>query len=110
MKPIIFSFAILVITASVVSAQPIHQLPFASSNNRIELTVSNTGATLLSSVSVEAKNIPSWLEFASPCITLTGLGAQSELPALFSFNVDKSALVGKSHTLMFEITSSNGEL
>ena len=110
MRTIIVLVAFLIVASSALYAQSTHQLPFASNNNKIELTVSNTGTTPLSSVSVEAKNIPSWLEFASPGVTLTGLGAQSELPALFNFNVDKSAPVGKAHTLIFHIKSSNGEL
>lgn len=109
MKPIISTFAILIIAASVGSAQSIQQLPFASRNNKIELTVANTGVTTVPSVSVEIKNIPSWLEFTSPGVTLTGLGAQSELPALFSFNVDKSAPVNEEHRLLFTITTQSGE-
>jgi len=110
MRTIIVLVAFLIVASSALYAQSTHQLPFASYDNKIELTVSNTGAVPLPSVSVEAKNIPSWLEFVSPAVTLTGLSAQSELPAIFTFNVDKSAPVGQSHTLIFQIKSSDGEL
>jgi hypothetical protein len=42
-------------------AQTVYELPFASSNNSIELTVANTSSTALSGVTVAAKDTPPWL-------------------------------------------------
>ncbi|MBM4170056.1 MAG: T9SS type A sorting domain-containing protein [Ignavibacteria bacterium] len=98
------------VVASLLHAQSIHQLPFASQANRIELAVANMGEVPMTSISVVATNIPPWLEFSARQATITNLPARGELPALFSFNVDKSAPVGTSHTLTFLIKSSSGEI
>ena len=88
-------------------AQTAHQLPFASSNNSIELTVANTASTALSGVSITAENIPSWLKFSSAEQRVALLKSGQETVVRFSFSVDKSAPVNKEQSIDFTITATS---
>jgi hypothetical protein len=87
-------------------AQTVYELPFASSNNSIELTVANTSSTALSGVTVAAKDTPPWLKFSSTEQTLVLLKPGGEAVVRFSFSVDKSAPVNSVHTIGFAITTT----
>ena len=91
------------------AAQTVHQLPFASSGNTIELTIANTSSIALSGVKIEATGVPSWLSFKEIRETLSLLKANEEMPVLFTFSVDKTAPVQKNQTLKFVISASTGE-
>jgi len=90
-------------------AQTPYQLPFASTGNKIELSVSNTASTPLMAVKVEAAEIPSWLKFAAREQRIALLKAQQEMSATFAFSVDKTAPVQKNQMLKFVITAPSGE-
>ncbi|MBF8297338.1 MAG: 5'-nucleotidase protein [Bacteroidetes bacterium] len=90
-------------------AQTVHQLPFASSGNIIELTVANTATTPLTGVVVEATDVPPWLKIAETKQRIALIKAQQEMLAMFKFAVDKTAPVQQSHTLNFVITTPTGE-
>jgi len=89
--------------------QTVYQLPFASSGNSIELTVSNTATIPLAGVKIEATNVPSWLKFTATEQRIALLKAQQEMAATFTFSVDKSAPVQKSQTLKFILSAPTGE-
>jgi hypothetical protein len=91
------------------AAQTVHQLPFSSSGNTIELTIANTSSIALSGVQIEATSVPSWLSFKEIKQSLSVLKANQELPLLFTFSVDKLAPVNKEQLITFAITSSAGE-
>jgi len=84
-----------------------YQIPFATSDNRIELDVVNTGASIAENVQVKAVEKPAWLVFDEDEVILESLETAEERPAIFSFSVDRLALVGESATLIFEITANN---
>jgi len=86
-----------------------HQLPFESTDNRVELSVQNTSSVVASGVKVEVSNVPGWLHFGSSSQTISRLKAKSDTTASFSFSVDKLAPINKPQTLTFIITSSTGE-
>ena len=86
-----------------------YQLPFASKGNTVELTVANTASTPLTGVKVEATDVPSWLKFTATEQRIALLKAQQELPASFTFAVDKSAPVQQNQTLKFVISAPTGE-
>jgi len=86
-----------------------HQLPFASKDNTIELSVRNTSFVAVSGVTVNATNIPAWLHFTSVTTTINQLKAKGDTTASFSFSVDKCAPVNSPQTLTFTIVSSSGE-
>ena len=99
----------MVVAASVAISQTTYQIPFASSGNTIELAVANTATIPLTAVKVEATNLPSWLKFDATQKSIGLLKAQQEIPATFTFSVDKTAPVQKSQTLKFVISSPTGE-
>jgi hypothetical protein len=90
-------------------AQTVYQLPFASSDNSIQLTVANTSTVPLSGVTIEATGLPGWLRFKETRQSLGLLKGKQEIPVLFTFSVDKAAPVQKSHTLKFVVSAPTGE-
>lgn len=90
-------------------AQTPHQLPFASTGNTIELTVTNTGNAPLIGVKVAVAEVPAWLRFADTEQRIALLKSEQEMPTTFTFAVDKAAPVEQSHTLKFVITGPGGE-
>ena len=101
----LFAFVIL-ITAPLVGQ---HQLPFASTNNTIELSVANTSTVATSNVVVAATSAPQWLQIVNSKFQITTLKSNETSTARFAFSVDKSAPVNKSEQVTFTITNSNGE-
>ena len=90
-------------------AQNAYQIPFASTGNTIELTVANKAEVPLSSVKVEATDLPSWLKFAATDQRIALLKPQQEGTVAFTFAVDKLAPVQKSQMLKFLVTGSGGQ-
>ena len=91
------------------SAQTLHELPFASANNTLELAVENTASLNVTGVKVTAQNIPSWIKFTATEQTIDQLNSKEEKTTLFSFSVDKTAPVKTEQTLSFQIKSSFGQ-
>jgi hypothetical protein len=91
------------------AAQTVYQLPFASVDNSIELTVANIATLPLSAVTVEATGLPNWLKFKEVSQSINLLKAKQEMPVVFTFSVDKSARVGKEETIRFAVSSATGE-
>jgi hypothetical protein len=91
------------------AAPQLYSLPFASSGNTIELTVSNTGTANMTGVKVLATEVPSWIKFSATEQNIAVLKSRQEMPATFTFAVDKTAPVQKNQTLKFVISGSTGE-
>jgi hypothetical protein len=91
------------------SAGQVYSLPFASSGNTIELTVSNTGTANMTSVKVLATEVPSWIKFSITEQNIAILKSGQETAATFTFAVDKSAPVQEKQVLRFVISGSTGE-
>jgi len=94
---------------SVSNAQDVHQLPFASSDNTIELAVGNSSGIAASGITIRVSNIPAWLRFSAAEQRIAAIKANEEVPARFSFSVDKTAPVDKEHSLRFVISAPTGE-
>lgn len=86
-----------------------YKLPFASQNNTIEPTVVNAANIEAGNVTVEIINPPMWLKFANHKSQISNLKSGETSTAHFKFSIDKSAPVGKTHTLQFVVSSPNGE-
>jgi hypothetical protein len=97
----------LLMCASLSVAQSVHEIPFASKGNTIELAIANSSTLTAEGVIVELTNAPEWLKFESKRDTLQQLKPQAEQTASFTFSVDKSAKVNKEQTLSFMITDKS---
>ena len=91
-------------------AQSVHQVPFASANNTIALSIHNAASISVPSVKVEAANVPVWIRFTSTEQTITQLKGKEDATAAFSLSIDKTAPANKPQTITFKITSSTGEV
>lgn len=108
-QTVFFLILLLVALMQCGIAQNAYQIPFASAGNTIELTVANTAEVPLSSVKVEASDLPSWMKFAATEQRIALLKPQQEGTVAFTFAVDKLAPVQKSQTLKFLVTGSGGQ-
>ena len=97
----------LLLLVAMASAQ--HKVPFASKNNTIELSVTNTATIDAANVTVEVKDVPQWLSFTNPKAQISNLQSNESSTADFTFSVDKLAPVGKEQKLQFIISSPTGE-
>ncbi len=99
-------------SAKVVStnaAGQVWQIPFASTENTISLSVQNNSSVAARNVSVTFNNLPSWLTFKSKSAVIKNIAADSAGDAEFVFDVDKKAPVGKDTTLTATISNSDGQ-
>lgn len=106
MKNLIIPF--LLFPATSVS-QTIHQIPYASSGNVIELAVENVSKITQPSVTVKASLPPAWLRFESQQSHIGDIASKSEGAARFVFGVDKSAPVNSEQSLSFTITGKQDQ-
>jgi len=111
MKQTVIAVTISLLTAAARPgiAQTVYQLPFASSNNSIELTVANTSSTVLSGVRIAATDLPSWLRFSNAEQRLDLLKPGASAVVRFSFSVDKSAPVNVIQKLDFAIFAASNQ-
>ncbi len=87
----------------------IWQIPFASKDNTISLSVQNNSSIEAKGVSVAFNKLPEWLEFKSNSTKIESVPANGSGDAEFTFSVDKKAPVGKDTTLTATITTSDGQ-
>jgi hypothetical protein len=88
----------------------IQQVPFASKNNTIELTVNNTADLTVSDISVEVTDRPLWLVFTSKSFHLGPVAGKQQKTATLTFSVDKLALVGQEQSVTVAIKSPSGQV
>ena len=99
----------LLFMASAIYSQTVYKLPFASSNNRIELTVTNSSAVAAKNVTVAIDSLPVWIKMKEATIPVGELSAKTEKQVTFTFDVDKKAPVGSEGVIKFKISSQSGE-
>lgn len=105
----LFALGSTIIIASVVTAQSVYELPFASRDNIIELAVENTGSFQVDQVKVRIQTRPEWISFKSDEVTIEQLSGGGEKTASFVFSIDKAAQIRKDRTLTFTVSGPNGQ-
>lgn len=104
MKTIIFFLIYGFILAGTFS-QTVYKIPFASKENKIELTVSNTSKISAEHINLSAVEYPNWIKIRQ----LNGEGnellSNEEKVYTFSFDVDKLAPVNEEGTIKFNISA-----
>ena len=85
------------------------QVPYASSDNTISLSIQNTSSIEAKSVSVAFNKVPSWIQFNSTAVAIKSIPANSSGDAEFTFSIDRKAPVGKDTTLTATISTANGQ-
>ena len=100
---------ILLFMVSAINSQTVYKLPFASTNNRIELTVTNSSAIIAKNVTVAVDSLPSWIKMKEQTVSAGELSSKTEKQVTFAFDVDKKAPVGSEGVIKFRISSQSGE-
>jgi hypothetical protein len=85
------------------------QIPFASTDNTIALSIQNNSSLEAKNVSVAFNKLPTWLNFKSSSVTIKSIAANTSEDAEFTFSVDKKAPVGEDTTLIATITTTDGQ-
>ncbi len=85
------------------------QIPFASTDNTISLSIQNNSSLEAKGVSVAFNKLPTWLTFKANTITIKSVAANASGDAEFTFSIDKKAPVGKDTTLTATITTADGQ-
>ena len=109
MKTIVLVATVVLIFRATTFPQTVYKLPFASKDNRVELTVSNTSALTAKAINVTVSSCPSWIRMRDVEEASGEIAPNKEKTYSFNFDVDKSAPVGKEETINFTIASSNKE-
>ncbi len=94
---------------SLLLGQTVYQVPVSSTGNSIGLTVANDSKSLgASMLSIKPVGTYAELKFTPQSGTIKTLAAQGETEVSFSFDVARSAKVGKKDTLVFEVRDKVG--
>lgn len=88
----------------------IYNIPFASKDNTIELSVQNISGLSLSGIKINVTDAPSWTNFKSKQKIIEAIASSGEHTTEFIFSVDKSAVVNKEESITFAISSPAGEV
>ena len=91
------------------TAGGVWQIPFATTDNTISLSVQNSSSAEAKNVAVVFNNVPSWLKFTSSAAVIKSIGAAASGDAEFTFSVDRKAPAGKDTTLTATITTPDGQ-
>ena len=94
---------------TLLTAQSVYELPFASKGNIIELSVSNESQTENFSGKVELTSTPDFIKFKNSSVEITNLVKEESISADFEFDVIVSAPVNEKTDIIFNVKSDNGE-
>ena len=108
-KYLLLPIAIILIFTETTYSQTPYNLPFASVNNRIELTVTNSSTLTANNVTVVVDSVPVWIKMNEQTVSAGGLAPKGEKEVTFTFDVDKKAPVGSEGVIKFRISSQSGE-
>ena len=90
--------------------QQAHKIPFASTDNTIELTIVNGSRAVAPAISIKPHNLPTWIHMQESERTVTQIKPNMEQIVEFTFHVDKSAPVKQEQILEFTVASATGEI
>ena len=97
-------------------SQQVYKIPFASKDNSIELSVVNKSTEEVKNIQVNAIDLPNWIKLDPANGTgetnkiIPSIKPEEEVPVLFTFSIEKEAMVNKETTLNFNVTSKSGEV
>src|SRR5512135_1204653 len=103
MKTITIILISILFYTGIIFSQTVYKIPFASTGNKIELTVANTSSTSAKFVNVKASEIPSWVKMKEVEIAVGEISPKEEKAFVFEFDIAKSAPVDKEETIKFLI-------
>jgi hypothetical protein len=96
-------------TPSVEISQSVHNVPFCSSGNTIQLQIANASASHATHIVVEVQNVPGWIQMIPHEQTISVLKAGAEVEVMFTFSVGRMAPVNKEETLSFTVHAEGSD-
>lgn len=86
----------------------VHELPFASKGNLLELEVVNTTGQTLSELHLDIQQIPGWLTIQNQSTSMPDLEPDETALVLINFDVNESAPTGQTGYLKINVSSTDG--
>jgi hypothetical protein len=105
----IMKLILLLFLVSMGRAQVVHDIPFGSSRNVIELTIENSTEAVHSLVRIAAQGNHPWLRLDETEQILANLRPGEHHPVRFTFDVHRSAPVSSAHTLTLLVSVPGGQ-
>jgi hypothetical protein len=93
-----------------INAQEVYKIPFASKDNSIELSVVNKSTEEVKDISVETTDIPKWVKIDEAKKIIPQIKSNEEAVVLFTFSVEKEAVINKDTKFSFKVISKSGEV
>ena len=100
---------ILAVMTGTTLAQSVHEVPFASNENVLEVTVENPASTSISNVTLRVLQAPKWFQLTSREPALGHISAHQGAVARLSFSIERSAPIGKPEPLVYTILDESGQ-
>lgn len=104
MKSLVLYVVFVFVFINSAFAQTVYKIPFASKDNKIEMTVSNASTISAEYVNVKVTSCPLWVKMKEAEIATGEISAKEEKVFVFNFDIDKTAPVGKEGSIKFVIT------
>jgi uncharacterized repeat protein (TIGR01451 family) len=108
-KYLFLLIAITLMSSEITLSQTVYNLPFASSGNRVELTVTNSSTITAKNVIVAVDSLPGWITMKQASVSAGDMASKSEKVVTFTFDADKKAPAGTNGIIKFKIISQSGE-
>lgn len=89
------------VSTEAAGAAVVHQVPFASADNVIELEVANSTGVQVRQVRITPQEVPAWVEVAPAEHLIEELEAGTSVQVAFRFTLKREAPVGEPFTLAF---------
>ncbi|MEX2116290.1 MAG: T9SS type A sorting domain-containing protein [Bacteroidota bacterium] len=90
------------------SGQALHELPFASRDNALELSIENSSMLAADHVTVTTSDVPSWLRLAPANRAIDRIAGRENAVVRFSLSIEESAPVGQEHRLSLVVSTASG--
>ena len=108
-KYLFLLIAITLMSSEITLSQTVYNLPFASSGNRVELTVTNSSTITAKNVIVAVDSLPGWITMKQASVSAGDMASKSEKVVTFTFDADKKVPAGTNGIIKFKIISQSGE-
>lgn len=109
MRKIILPAVIMVFFSCSIYSQTVYKIPFATKDNRIELTVENSSAVSAKFVNVKVDSCPSWIKMKTVETAVGEIPAGEDKEFTFNFDIEKTAPVDVEEIIKFLITSGEAK-
>ena len=101
--------ALIALSAALSFGQKVYSVPFASSGNTIDLTITNISQHQGGRITIKPLNVPGWLHIVPQEISFQPARTVTTQSASFAFSVEKTAPAAQPYDLKFRVIGGKNE-